>query len=127
MVGLRFIPSAVKGLPEVSEVDIYPDRLELMSAGQLRVFRFIDIANWGRFGWFYRGIAQIGWGVFRNPCVGIRDWFHPPSLRFFCFYTQPRLQIFLPDEAIDLPYNEILFVKIKEIISSGGFSTSDMG
>ena len=45
---LRFVPSRVEGLPLVTEVVIFPDRLELLSAGQRVVFRLTDIAQWPR-------------------------------------------------------------------------------
>ena len=48
---LRFVPSAVEGLPEVTEITVYPDRLELRSAGKRVVIRFLDIA---------RGIGAAG-------------------------------------------------------------------
>lgn len=125
--GLRFVPSAVEGLPEVSEVALFPDRLELMSTGQRKVFRFVEFAHWHRFGSIYRAIASCGLGVYGQPCVANRDWFHPPSRRFFQFYTAPRLKIFLADEAQELPYGESLFCKIRETIALGGFDTFDLG
>jgi hypothetical protein len=42
---LQFVPSRVDGLQDVSEAVVYPDRLELRSAGQWVVFRFTDIGD----------------------------------------------------------------------------------
>lgn len=60
---VRFVPSAVKGLPSVTEAAVFPDRLELMSEGKSVVIRFLDIARWYRRGWFYRPLARLGLGV----------------------------------------------------------------
>ena len=55
--GLRFVPSAVEGLPAVTEAAVFPDRLELVSDGRRVVFRFLDIAQWHRRGWLYRHLV----------------------------------------------------------------------
>ena len=43
--GLRFVPSAVEGLPGVAEVAVFPDRLELLSEGKWVTVRLLDIAR----------------------------------------------------------------------------------
>ncbi len=78
---LRFVPSAIDGSPSVSEVTLFPDRVELLSEDRFKrlwieigpddqnptpgvVIRFLDIARWYRVGsCFYRLIARFGWGV----------------------------------------------------------------
>jgi hypothetical protein len=87
--GLRFVPSAVEGLPAVTEAAVFPDRLELLSEGKWVIIRFLDIARWYRHGWLFRPLAQLGLGVRGWPSVADRDWFHPPSGRFFRFFTTP--------------------------------------
>jgi len=67
---LRFVPSAVEGLPGVTEAVVFPDRLELLSGGQWVVIRFGDIAR------PYSGDLED------RPSVADRDWFHPPAGRF---------------------------------------------
>jgi hypothetical protein len=86
---LRFVPSAFEGLPAVREVTAFPDRLELEMEEKAVVIRFLDIARWYRCGWLYRPLARLGGKVRGWPSVADRDWFHPPSRRFFRFYTQP--------------------------------------
>lgn len=40
--GLRFVPSRVDGLPDVTDVAVFPDRLELLSAGKWVVIRLLE-------------------------------------------------------------------------------------
>ena len=61
--GLRFVPAGVEGLPNVTEVVVFPDRLELLSGGEWVVVRLLDIARWIRRGWLYRPLARLGFGV----------------------------------------------------------------
>src|SRR5580765_6729956 len=92
---LRFVPSRVAGLSDVREVAIYPDRLELDSAAEIRVFNFADIARWPRPAWLWRMLSRLGWRPKWLP-VADRDWFHPPADRFFVFYTTPQIVLFMP-------------------------------
>ena len=41
--------------------------------------------------------------------VGERDWFHPPSERFFRFFTDPPVVVFMPDEQADTEYGSTIF------------------
>src|SRR4051812_49178999 len=52
--GLWFVPSRVEGLPDVTRVAVYSDRLEVLSAGQWVVFHFEDIAGWPRPAFLWR-------------------------------------------------------------------------
>jgi hypothetical protein len=124
--GLRFVPSRVEGLPDVTEVGVYPDRLELLSAGRWVSFRFADIAEWPRPAFLWRWLARLGWRPSRLP-VGERDWFHPPSERFFRFSTQPRIVVSMPDEPAETSYGSTLFRRVQDVIQEGGFSTWDLG
>src|SRR5262245_1501621 len=90
---LRFTPSRVTGLPDVAEAAVFPDRLELLSADRWVVIRFFDIARWYRKDWLWRRLARLGW-MHGRPYVADRDWFHPPSERFFEFYTEPKIVIY---------------------------------
>jgi hypothetical protein len=124
--GLRFAPSRVEGHPAVSDAVLFPDRLELLSANECFVVRFLDIARWHRREWLWRPLAYFG--LLRGlPCVADRDWFHPPSGRFFRFYTEPTITVYLPDEPADLHYGQTMFNRIHTIIRAGGFSTFDLG
>src|ERR1041385_7153395 len=95
---LRFVPSAVEGLPAVTEAAVFPDRLELLSEGKWVVIRFLDIARWYRYGWLYRPLARFGFGVSGRPSVADRDWSPPPAGRFFRFYGKPTVTVHMPDE-----------------------------
>jgi hypothetical protein len=125
--GLRFIPSAVKGLSAVTEVAVFPDRLELLSAGEWVRIRFFDIARWYRHGWLYRPLAWLGWGIRGWPSVADRDWFHPPAGRFFRFYTEPPVTVYLPDEPPETSYGQTIFRRVQEVMAKGGFASFDLG
>jgi hypothetical protein len=122
---LRFAPSRVTGLPEVTEVAVYPDRLELKAAGRPVVFRFADIAQWPRPSWLWRLLARLGWRARWLP-VADRDWFHAPPDRFFAFYTTPPIVVYMPDES-GVEYPQTCFRRVQEVIQAGGFNTADLG
>ena len=124
---LRFVPSAVAGLPAVTEVFVFPDRLELLSEGKRIVIRFLDIARWYRRGWLWYPLARLGCGIHGWPSVADRDWFHPPAGRFFRFYTEPAITVFMPDEPSDIQFGDTIFQRLKAVIAIGGFGTFDLG
>jgi hypothetical protein len=124
---LRFIPSAVDGLPAVTQAAIFPDRLELLSEGKWAVVWYLDIACWHRGGWLYRPLARLGLRVRGWPSVADRDWFHPPAKRFFRFYSSPPITVYMPDEPREMNYGETMFRKVQNVIARGGFSTFDLG
>src|SRR5262245_4580231 len=92
---LRFVPSRVEGLPNVTEVVVHPDRLELNSAGQWVILRFRDIARWPSPTWLWRLLTRLGWRPNWLP-VADRDWFHKPPDRFFAFYSSPPVVVRMP-------------------------------
>src|SRR3954447_15433766 len=91
--GLRFVPSAVEGMPGVTEVAVFPDRLELLSEGKWVTLRLLDIARWYRRGWLYRPLARLGLGVRGWPSVADRLWRPRPGVSVFEFYADPRLVV----------------------------------
>jgi hypothetical protein len=122
---LRFAPSRVEGLPDVTEVAIHPDRLELLSAGEWVVFRLEDIAEWPGPRWLRRLLSRLGWRPRWLP-VGERDWFHASPDRFIRFFTSPRIVVYMPDETgVEYPYT--VFRRAQQVMSRGGFSTWDLG
>ena len=122
---LRFVPSRVQGLPDVSEVCLFHDRLEARSAGEWVVFRFMDMASWPQPAWFWRLLHRAGWRS-AGPPVGERDWFQSPPDRYFSFYSEPPLVVFMPvDERDD--YDRSTFMQIFHIMAGGGFHTNDLG
>jgi hypothetical protein len=122
---LRFVPSKVEGLPDVTEIIVHSDRLDFLTTDRTVVIRFFDIAQWPRPKGLWRFLFRIG----RRPSwlpVGDRDWFHPPHERFFRFYTQPSITVYMPgDEVKD--YQESYFWRVQQVMWRGGFSTCDMG
>ena len=124
---LRFVPSRVSGLPDVTEAVVFPDRLELLSEGRWIVIRFLDIAGWYRLGWLFRPLAWCGGPVLGWPAVADRDWFHPPAERFFRFFTTPPVTVFMPDEARETSYAHTTFRRVQDQLAKGGFGTFDLG
>jgi hypothetical protein len=124
--GLRFVPSRVEGFPGVTEVVVYPDRLELLSEGRWVSIAFADIALWPRPAWLWRRLARLGWRPRWMP-VGQRDWFHPPPERFFRFRTEPRIVVYMPDEPRDTNHGSTLFRRVQDVMLEGGFGTWDLG
>ena len=58
--GLRLVPSRVEGLPEVTEVVVFPERLELFSAGEWLTFPFAQMVEWPHPAWLWRLLSRIG-------------------------------------------------------------------
>ncbi len=124
---VRFSPSRVEGLPDVSEAVVYPDRVELKSGSEWLSFRFVDIARWPRPAWLWKVLFRLGSGPRWLP-IADRDWFHDPSSeRFFSFYTKPRIVVHMPNDEPAEGYAETYFVRIQLVILRGGFSTVDLG
>ena len=46
---------------------------------------------------------------------------------FFEFYTEPRLKVFMPIDETKESYGDTYFVRIQNVIRSGGFETVDLG
>ena len=92
-----------------------------------RWFRFLDIARRYQRGWLYRPLARLGWGVRSRPSVADRDWFHPPSGRFFRFFTEPPVTVYMPDEPPDTSYGQTMFRRVQDVLAAGGFGTFDLG
>ena len=122
---LRFMPSRSEGLPDVREVAVYPDRLEVNMEGRWASYPFAAIARPQEppvCSFLKRIIGKRPW----PRMVADRDWFHPPKDRFFVWYSDPPLETYLPnDEAED--YGASCFLRIKQVVQSGGFSTFDLG
>jgi hypothetical protein len=125
--GLRFVPSAVDGSPAVTEAVVFPDRLELLSEGKWVTIRFLDIARWHQFGWLYRLLAWLGFGVRGHPVVADKDWFHPPSGRFFRFFTAPPITVYMPNEPTETNYGQTIFRRVQDVMAVGGFGAFDLG
>jgi len=125
VIPLRFTPTECEGLPEVSEIAVFPDRLEIQTAGTCHVVRFHEIARWPRPAWLRRLIARIGLRPRWLP-VGQRDWFHPPGQRSFRFFTTPPLKVCVPDTE-EMSYGTTVFRQVQDVMHQGGYSTWDLG
>jgi hypothetical protein len=125
-VGLRFVPSEVEGLPGVTEVAVFPDRLELLSEGKWVVVRLLDIARWYRRGWLYRPLARLGW-VRGWPSVADRMWYPRPGVSYFEFYTDPKIVVHVPYYPTDVGHMDTVFQRVKQVMAAGGYSTFDLG
>jgi hypothetical protein len=122
---VRFRPSRAEGLPDVREVVVYPDRLEVNTAGRWLTFPFPQIGRRqeSRLASFLKRLV----GKHPYPVmVADRDWFHPPRDRFFLWYTDPPLRTCMPeDEPAD--YAAGYFSRIQVVLRSGGYATFDLG
>jgi hypothetical protein len=122
---VRFRPSRTEGLPDVREVVVRSDRLEVNTAGRWVTFPFDRIGRRQE----SRVTSFIKRLVGRQPWRGMvadRDWFHLPRDRFFLWYTDPPLRTCMPEhEPAD--HAASYFARIQAVIGSGGYGTFDLG
>ena len=120
-----FVPSRVDGLDAVSRVVVERTRITFVTVDSSRSFSFPDIAS-PPGTWFSRLVRRI---TFRRPwpsMVGERDWFHTPCNRFFRFFTEPQITVYMPrDDAQE--YGSSCFCRIQYVMLAGGYSTWDLG
>ena len=123
---LQFVPSRVEGLPDVTSVTVFPDRIELTSAAGVVTHRFADIARWPSGALLWRLLYRLG---VKPRCLPVadRDWFHKPADMFFVFYTKPRLKVFMPHDECKESYGASYFRRIQDVIGRGDFHTFDLG
>ena len=121
---LSFVPSRVDGLDDVSLVTIHPDRIVFDLNESQRVFMFRDFGRSA--GSTFDRIKDALW--FRQPwrIVGERDWFHAPPDRFFRFYTDPQITVYMPADDVR-EYGPSVFCRVQQIWRSGRADTFDLG
>src|SRR4051794_39023208 len=96
---LRFVPGCAEGIPDVGVVAVFPDRLEVDSAGRPVVIRFADIASWPTYpAWWWWLRRRLGWRP-RWLTVADKSWGGGRDGAFW-FYTTPKLLIEMPDEGL---------------------------
>ena len=120
------MPSRVEGLPDVTSVTMFPDRIELASANGLVMHRFADIARWPTPSFAWKLLYRMGIRPRWLP-VADRDWFHEPADMFFEFYTSPRLKVCMPRDERKEDYGLSYFVRVQSVLRKGGFHTFDLG
>jgi hypothetical protein len=123
---LRFVPSRVDGLPGVTSVTVFPDRIELASAAAVVTHRFADIALWPAPALLWKLLYRFGVKPRWLP-VADRDWFHEPADMFFTFYTKPPLKVCMPLDESKEDYGSSYFVRVRNVLRTGGFDTFDLG
>lgn len=123
---VRFIPSRVEGLSDVTEAVVFPDRLELKCCERWVVHPFAEIARWPRPAWLWRMLFSVGLRPRWLP-VADRDWFYLPPDRYFVFYTSPPLKVYMPTDERSEGYAETSFVRVQQVLAAGGFATFDLG
>ena len=123
--GLRFVPSRVDGLPNVTEAVIHRDRLELLTDATWMAYPFAEMTESSWCGKQWRRLRQLmGWRT-GAQYIGERDYCHPPAERFFRFFTKPRITVYLVDESVE-GYAATFFFRVSSTIQDGGFATYDL-
>ena len=120
---IRFTPSAVKGRESVSEVAIFPNRLELSDRqGTMETVRFSRIGQ--------RQTSLLASLLrFQRPgpkMVAERCFFPKPWDCLFRFYTHPPITVYMPADEEPNDYTETTFFQVRRVIESGCFSTFDL-
>ena len=120
---LRVVPTRAEGLPAVTEIVFYHDRMMVCSAGQWLAIAFAPLARWPRpvrirkvLAWF--GI-QPPWRTIAN-----RNWVDTETESLFEFYSNPPFRLWLPydDDYVASPY-----FQVQQFLRQAGFDTFDMG
>ena len=124
-IPLRFQPSRVEGLPAVAEVAVYPDRLELLSAGRWVTIPLVRLARASGPTWWRRLLVRLrgrpgGWPVADHLL------FDTPTESLLAFYARPPLRIWLRHEEPG-DYATSDYFQTQWIIRFGGYSTFDIG
>ncbi len=119
------VPSRVDGLDGVSRVIIEHTQITFVTGESSRSFSFSAIRR-PQGTWFFRVIRRVAFRRPWPPMIGERDCFHPPPNRFFRFFTEPQITVYMPlDDVQD--YTHSCFYRIQQVIRSGGYATWDLG
>lgn len=122
---ITFTPSRVDWIMEVHSVTVRPIGLELETADGKKEIRFNKIGRLQE-SRFMRILKQLGGFRPTAMLVADRDWFHPPQERFFRFYTDRPLTMYMP-ASDSLDYLESVFFRAQVVIRRGGYETFDLG
>ncbi|QDU73585.1 hypothetical protein Pan97_05610 [Bremerella volcania] len=122
---ITFTPSRVDGMTEVSSVTVWPNKLEVETADGTQEFRFEEIGKIQE-SEIMRFMRRLGGAKPFGMLVADRDWFHPPKDRYFRFYTDPPMTVYMPTNDSE-DYEESVFFRVQAVIRCGGYETYDMG
>ena len=121
---IRLRPSRVLGLEDVREVAIHVDRLEVDVNGVRRSFAFADMGRRQE-----PAIVSFIGRLFGKQAlprlVGEREWCSAPQDRFFRWYTDPPLTVFMPADERE-SYSASYFPRIHAVLHGGRFTTFDL-
>jgi hypothetical protein len=122
---VRFKPSKVEGFPGAEEIEVYPDRLRVLSEGRWQEFPFADIAVRKEPAWASRLKRRLGGRPFR-PHVGELFYVRQPYAdSYIRFFTTPRLTVYMPaDGPAEYPHSH--FWRVQEVIRRGGYAVDDV-
>jgi len=122
---ITFTPSRVDWTSDISLVTVWPNRLTVETVDGEQEFLFEQIGKIQESG-IMRFMRRLGGAKQFGLLVADRDWFHPPQDRYFRFYTDPPMTVYMPaDDAAD--YEESVFFRVQAVIRCGGFETYDVG
>ena len=122
---VSFTPSRVDGLENVIVVSVYRYKIKLKTKNKTFVYKFGRIAIWPSPIWLNQIKALLGTPPKWLP-VADRDSFHAPQDRYFQFFTQPPIKIFMP---LDDPeeVQSSTYWRVREILWQGGYNSYDLG
>ncbi len=120
---MRVVPTRTEGLPAVTEVVFYHDRMAVCSAGQWLAIPFAPLAHWPRPA---RVRKMLAWFGYRPPwrIVADRNWVDTETESLFVFYSKPPFKLWLPYEA---DYTTSPYFQLQQFLRQGGFDTFDIG
>src|SRR5687768_6959426 len=116
-----FTPSKVCGLPNVTQVAVYTDRLEVLSGGHWLAFPFKEIAVFQEPRWLIRLKQRLGMLPLRARVADLVYVREPYEQSYIRFFTKPRLTIYMPAGGPAL-YPESHFWRVQEVLRRGGYA-----
>lgn len=120
---MRVQPTRTEGLPAVTEIIFYPDRMSVCSAGEWLAIPFAPLVRWSRPAGIWKA---LGWFGYRLPgrIIADRNWVDTATESLFVFYTKPLFKVWLPYEA---DYMTSSYFQLQQFLREGGYNTCDIG
>ena len=116
---VRLAPSKVEGLPNVDEVAVFPDRLEVRSEGAWKVFPFAEMP-----GGASKPPVLLGLGGMRPRVADLLYVREPYSESYFRFYTDPPVTVYMPADGPALSPHSA-FWRVLQALKRGGYYADD--